>query len=555
MIGTLLQIAGSLGLFLYGMRIMSDGIQKAAGDRLQSILNYITSNRFSAVLTGFLITAMIQSSSATTVMVVSFANASLLTLTQSIGVIMGANIGTTVTTWIVSLFGFKFNIAALALPIIGIGFPFFLSRSKKRRDYGEILVGFGLLFLGLNFLKNSVPNIQDNPQILEFLNNYTDLGFWSFVIFIIVGTILTMVVQSSSAAMAVTVTMAFMGWINYPTACAIVLGENIGTTITANLAAVGTSVNAKRAARAHFLFNFFGVIWIALIFKHFLHLVDWVNPFWDRHNMHDLPLKLALFHTLFNLANTLICIPFISLLVKIVTKWLPDRGEAKLLPYKLQYISTGVQDTAEINILKAKLEIESMTDITEEMFNIFLDLYQHPKKKLGTLIEKMSDFEELTDQMQEQITYYLVECTKDELAENSLMNVNAMLRIINELENIGDSCMKLTYLLQRRYDRKIELHPNADEEILEFSKMVMEFMALNKEQMNRHMEQRVLELAFKMEKKINCSRDELKKASQKRLQAGGDVHGELLYMDLLKHFEHIGDNSLNIAQALRKISK
>ncbi|MDP8322852.1 MAG: Na/Pi cotransporter family protein [Candidatus Stygibacter australis] len=554
MIGTILQILGSLGMFLYGMRIMSDGIQKAAGDRLQSILNYMARNRYTAVLTGFMITAMIQSSSATTVMVVSFANAALLSLHQAIGVIMGANIGTTVTTWIVSFFGFKFKIDSIAIPIIGIGFPFFLSRSKTKRDYGEILVGFGLLFLGLSFLKDSVPNIQDNPHILEFLNNYTGLGFWSFVIFVIVGSVLTMVVQSSSAAMAVTVTMAFMGWIDYPTACAIVLGENIGTTITANLAAVGTSVNAKRAARAHFLFNLFGVLWIMLFFKQFLVLVDWASPFWERTDMHHLPLKLALFHTLFNLTNTLICLPLIGVIAKIVSKWLPEKEESSLLPYKLQYISTGVQDTAQLNLLNAKLEIESMTEVTEKMFNIFLDLYQNPQKKLGTLIEEMSNLEELTDQMQEQITYYLVECTKEDLNESSLMNVNAMLRIINELENIGDSCMKLTYLLQRRYDRKIALHHNADVEILDFSKMVIEFMALNKEQMNRHMEQRVLELAFKLEKKINSSRDELKKASQKRLQAGAEVQGELLYMDLLKHFEHIGDNSLNIAQALRKIN-
>ncbi len=553
MIGTILQIVGSLGLFLYGMRIMSDGIQKAAGDRLQTILNYMARNRFTAVLTGFLITAMIQSSSATTVMVVSFANASLLTLSQAIGVIMGANIGTTVTTWIVSLFGFKFKIAALALPVIGIGFPFFLSRSKRKRDYGEILVGFGLLFLGLNFLKESVPNIQNNPQALEFLNNYTGLGFLSYLIFIMVGTSLTVVVQSSSAAMAVTVTMAFMGWIDYPTACAIVLGENIGTTITANLAAVGTSVNARRSARAHFLFNLFGVFWISILFKHFLLLVDWVNPHWDRLDMHDLPLKLALFHTLFNLTNTMICLPLIKYLGKIVSKWIPESQESQLLPYKLQYISAGIQDTAQLNLLKAKREIESMSDITEKMFNIFLDLYQNPQKKLGSLIEEMSELEELTDQMQEEITRYLVECTKEDLSETSLMNVNSMLRIVNELENIGDSCMKLTYLLQRRYDRKLILHHNADIEILDFSKLVIEFLSLNKERMNKHMEKRVLELAFKLENKINRSRDQLKKASQVRLQNGADVRSELLYMDLLKHFEHIGDNSLNISQALTKI--
>jgi phosphate:Na+ symporter len=553
MIGTILQILGSLGMFLYGMRIMSDGFQKAAGDRLQSILNYMASNRFTAVLTGFLITAVIQSSSATTVMVVSFANASLLNLSQAIGVIMGANIGTTVTTWIVSLFGFKFNIAAISLPVIGIGFPFFLSRSKKKRDSGEILVGFGLLFLGLNFLKESVPNIQSNPQILEFLNNYTGLGFWSFIIFVLVGSLLTIIVQSSSAAMAVTVTMAYMGWIDYPTACAIVLGENVGTTITANLASIGTSVNAKRAARAHFLFNFFGVIWMSFVFKHFLILIDNICPQWDRLNIHDLPLKLALFHTVFNLTNTLISVPFIKQISLIVTKWIPQSTDSNDFTYKLQYISAGIQDIVHLNLLKAKREIESMSSITEKMFNIFIDIYKNPQKKLGSLIQEMSDMEELTDQMQEEITRYLVECTKEDLSETALINVNAMLRIVNELENIGDSCMKLTYLLQRRYDRSIQLHPNADNEILDFSKLVIEFIALNKERMNKHMEKRMLELAFRLENKINHSRDELKNASQIRLQEGGDVNSELLFMDLLKHFEHIGDNSLNIAQALTKI--
>lgn len=554
MIGTLLQILGSLGMFLYGMRIMSDGIQKAAGNRLHSILNYMARNRVTAIFTGFLITALVQSSSATTVMVVSFTNAALLSLNQAIGVIMGANIGTTVTTWIVSLFGFKFKIAALALPVIGLGFPLYLSKSKKRRDTGEILVGFGLLFLGLNFLKNSVPDIQSNPHILEFLNSYTGLGFWSYLIFVMVGTLLTIVVQSSSAAMAVTVTMAYMGWIDYQTACAIVLGENIGTTITANLASIGTSVNAQRSARAHFLFNFFGVIWISLLFKQFLVIVDLVNPHWDRLNMHDLPLKLALFHTLFNLTNTLICLPFLRFLSYIVSKWIPEQETSSRLPYKLTYISTGIQDTAQFNLLKAKNEIESMTQITGNMFNIFLDLYQHPAKKLGSLIEEMTELEELTDQMQEEITSYLIECSKDDLSEESVENLNVMLRIVNELENIGDSCMKLTYLLRRRYDKSIQLHPNADKEILDFSNIVQEFMVLNKEQMNKRMDKPLLEMAFKLEKKINKSRDQLKKASQQRLQNGADVKSELLFMDLLKHFEHIGDNSLNIAQALRRVN-
>ena len=258
-----LSILGSLGVFLYGMRVMSDGIQNVAGERLQQILNTMTKNKFLAILTGFIITSLVQSSSATTVMVVSFVNASLLNLTQAIGVIMGANIGTTITTWIVSIVGFKFKISAIALPIVGIGLPLIFSKLKKRRDLGEVLIGFGMLFLGLMFLKQSVPDIKQHPEVLSFLQNFTSLPyFWSLLFFIFVGTILTIVVQSSSAAMAITVTIAAFGWIDFPTAAAIVLGENIGTTITAYLASVGANVNARRAARAHFLFNVFGVLWM-----------------------------------------------------------------------------------------------------------------------------------------------------------------------------------------------------------------------------------------------------------------------------------------------------
>jgi phosphate:Na+ symporter len=536
------------------MRIMSDGLQKAAGNKLQSILNYMTSNRFTAVITGFLITAVIQSSSATTVMVVSFANASLLSLTQSIGVILGANIGTTVTTWIVSLLGFKFKISSIALPIIGLALPLHFSKLKQRRDTAEIMIGFGLLFLGLAYLKSSVPDIQHNPQVLEFLANYTEMGFWSYIIFIGVGTALTVIVQSSSAAMAITVTMAFKGWIDFPIACAIVLGENIGTTITAHLASIGTSANARRAARAHFLFNFIGVIWVLLIFKQFIGFIDYITPFWDSQDSTEIPMKLAMFHTLFNLTNTLLFLPLIGILSKIVLKWVKDKDENNREGYRLQYISTGIQDTAQLNVLNAQSELDKMAAITESMFLTFLEIYQNPDKKLGDMVQQMQETENLTDQMQEEITSYLIECTKEDLSVIMLENVNAMLRIVNELENIGDSCMKLTYLLQRRYDKKIKLHPKADEEIMEFSEIILEFMAFYKEQMNNQIEKRVLEIAYRLEDKVNFERNKLRKSATRRLQHGGDVTSELLFMDLLKHFEHIGDNSLNIAQALQQDS-
>ena len=319
----------------------------------------MTANRVAAIFTGFFITALVQSSSATTVMVVSFVNASLLSLTQAIGVIMGANIGTTVTTWIVSIIGFKFKISAIALPVIGVGLPFMFSKFKKRRDIGEILIGFGLLFLGLMFLKESVPNIKNNPEILEFLKNYTNLGFLSFVIFVIVGSILTVIVQSSSAAMAITVTMAFMGWIGFETAAAIVLGENIGTTVTAYLASLGTNVNARRTARAHFLFNIFGVIWMAFIFRYFTQFILKIAP-WDSSLQINLPLNLSLFHTVFNIINSLIFIPFIKPFAKLVEKLVKPKASDLSKEYTFKYIKTGLQDTGQLNIQSAKSELNKM---------------------------------------------------------------------------------------------------------------------------------------------------------------------------------------------------
>ncbi|MCD6181566.1 MAG: Na/Pi cotransporter family protein [Candidatus Cloacimonetes bacterium] len=558
MIVLIFKLLGSLGVFLYGMRVMSDALQRTAGERLRRILNYMTANRYLAVLTGFIITALIQSSSATTVMVVSFVNASLLSLTQAIGVIMGANIGTTVTTWIVSLIGFKFNITAIALPIIGVGLPFMFAKTVRRRDFGEILIGFGLLFLGLMFLKDSVPNIKSNPEILEFLRNYTDLGFLSFVIFVLVGSVLTVVVQSSSAAMAITVTMAYMGWINFETSAAIVLGENIGTTVTAYLASLGTTVNARRAARAHFLFNTFGVIWMAIVFPYFIKLVLHVAP-WDPYlvndqgNMVNLPLNLALFHTMFNVTNTLICIPLISYITIAVTKLVKETPQDAQKEYRLVYISTSLQNTPELNIIKAREEITHMARVIDEMFETFLHVFRNPDKKMGNIVSDIKEKEDYTDQMQEQITQYLVQLSGETLSDANVKNINAMMRIVNELENIGDSVYKLMLLTQRKYDNKITLHPKAMNEFNDFVELIQEFIELYKQQMNEGLEPKVLDLAYRLENKINHLRDDLKQAAQERLQHGADVKSELLYLDLLKHFEHIGDKSLNIAQALRKV--
>ncbi len=555
MIYQLMQIVGSLGLFLFGMRTMSDGIQKAAGERLQSILNFMTGNRVAAILTGFAITAIVQSSSATTVMVVSFVNAGLLQLTQSIGVIMGANIGTTVTGWIVAILGFKVKISALALPAIGIGFILLLVKKLNKQDLGETLIGFGLLFMGLDFLKGSVPDISQHPEMLEFLSRFTDHGLASYFLFIIVGGLLTVVVQSSSAAMAITLTMAYAGWIDYPTAAAIVLGENIGTTITAYLASIGTSVNARRASRAHTLFNVFGVLWMTPVFALFLTMVDKIVPgdVYALDAAHALPAHLAMFHTLFNIFNTFICSFFVSLIARLVTKLVPEE-EGVPTTYKLKYIRATLQDTPELYLLTVKRELSKMADIIADMFTRFWDIFSHPENPMVDEVETQKRMEDLTDQMQEEITKFLSQCSMDNMNQVSANNVYSMMRITNELESIGDSCYNLMILAERRTKQKIVMDPSAIEKLLPYVDLVKQFIHFIRSHLNEHMSSENMTVAVNLENKINKMRNSLKQSASKRIQSGSDVKVELLYIDIVRHVEQIGDHCLNITESLNKLA-
>jgi phosphate:Na+ symporter len=325
----ILQLLGSLGLFLFGMTVMSDALMKLAGNRMRKILASMTSNRFLGVITGFLITSIIQSSSATTLMVVSFTNASLLTLTESISVIMGANIGTTITAWLITILGFKVSMSAIALPLVGLGFGFTFSKKEQQKNWGMFIIGFAVLFIGLQFLKDAVPDVKNNPDILAFLTRYTDLGFLSVLLFLFIGTLLTVIIQSSSATMALTLIMTAQGWIPFELAAAMVLGENIGTTITANLAALVANFNAKRTARAHLIFNIIGVIWVLIVFYPFLKLIDWMvlqtgseSPYL---NAAAIPVAISLFHTFFNVLNTFLLIWFVKPIAKIVKRVVKER--------------------------------------------------------------------------------------------------------------------------------------------------------------------------------------------------------------------------------------
>ena len=547
-LSTCLNILGSLGVFLFGMKIMSEGIQKVAGNRLRKILAYMTQNRFSGVLTGFITTCLVQSSSATTVMVVSFVNAGLLTLVQSIGVVMGANIGTTLTGWLVSILGFKFKITAIALPTVGIGLPLIFSKITKRKNIGEIFVGFGLLFLGLNFLKKSVPNIKDNPEILEFLSNYTDLGFLSLIIFVFVGVVLTIVVQSSSAAMTITITMAFNGWIDFPTACALVLGENIGTTITAFLASLNANYHAKRTARAHMIFNVFGVVWMLIFFHWFIQWVDYLAP-GDSLSADNIPIHLSLFHTMFNILNVLLLIWFVPQIASIVRKMVPAKKDEEKADYKLEYLSTSVQPTPEIAILEAKREVLNMSNTVNDFLSKSKVIFTDNKSTIS--IKEARKMEDLTDTMQEQISNYLAECAKHELSEKSSKNTADMIRIVNELESVGDSILNL-FLINEKLDKKT-LSSEMKDQILELFAKVDEFTSWNHsfiENDIKKMSAEDIEQSVNYENEIDDLRNKFIDLSSKRLSKDSSSLSELIFVDIIKHLEHIGDFALNISQAL-----
>jgi phosphate:Na+ symporter len=552
----ILQILGSLGIFLYGMKMMTEGIQKAAGDRMKRALDFMTINRFTAVLTGTLTTAAIQSSSATTVMVVSLVNAGLFNLTQAIGVILGANIGTTITGWIIALVGFRLDIATFALPAIAIATPLLFIAKWGRQNIGEALFGFGLVFLGLSLLKNSVPDIGANPQALEFLRRYTNLGFPTFVIFVLVGTIVTMIVQASSAAMAVTLTMAYAGWIDFGTAACLVLGENIGTTITAYLASLNASVNARRAARAHTLFNVIGVIWMAIVFHPFIEIIQSVIIPGDPGDYALIPARLALFHTLFNLVNTALFLPFIRPFARLVVFLVKPRENEEGARYKLAYTGAGPRQAPEINILKAELEIKKLADILELTFSASAGAVLGTGKETRRNAEIIDSRGSLLDLMHEEISQFLIHCSRENIPAKSLEKLNLLIRICNETASIGDCCRKLMSCAALKAEKKIDFDKQGTEEIKNYVELVKKFLAFNKEHLGENLSAGQLSEAEALEKSIDRSRDILRKASQKRLKTGTThVKTEILYIDILRHIEHVGDHSFEISRSLYSMNR
>jgi phosphate:Na+ symporter len=547
----LLEILGSLGVFLFGMRVMSEGIQKVAGEKMRHFMETITKNRFTGIFTGAFITSIVQSSSATTVMVVSFVNARLLTLRQSIGVIMGANLGTTFTFWIISILGLKFSLSHIALPMIGIALPFLFSRNSKTRDTSETIIGFGLLFIGLSFLKDSVPDIKNNPEVLAWLQHYTEFGFLSIILFIGIGIALTIVVQSSSVAGAITLTMAYKGWINFEIAGAIVMGENIGTTITAYLASIGTGVNAKRAARAHFMFNIIGVCWMLCLFYPFTRLVDWLIP-GDANDNDAIANHLAMFHTSFNFCNILVLTPFIAQIEKLVIWLVPEQKADKAQEGSLKHISAHSVHIGELDLIEAEKEITRMASLSESMFRGFMEIYLNPSEDMSEQVKKIKQQEDESDKVARELVEYLIKCSSSQLSEKSALHVVAMTRAVSEIESICDWCKRLTNLAARRYRKNRFITSVKDEEIIHYSNQVLQFFEFFRVRLNRDISASDMETALELETQIDSNLKTLRKNAIQRMYLSGDIKAELLYIDILSHFERIGNHALNILQALRQ---
>lgn len=537
-----LKLIGSLGLFLYGMKIMSEGLQKVAGDRLRSILTAMTTNRVTGVLTGVLITALIQSSSATTVMVVSFVNAGLLTLAESISVIMGANIGTTVTAWIISIFGFKVDMAAFALPLLAIALPLIFSGKSNRKSIGEFIFGFSFLFMGLSYLKANAPDLNANPEMLAFVQNYTDMGFFSILLFLFIGTILTMIVQASAATMAITLIMCANGWISLELGAALVLGENIGTTITANLAALTANTQAKRAALAHFVFNVFGVIWVLIIFHPFMELVNWVVDTFFQSNNPEVAIsyKLSAFHSIFNICNVCILIWGVKLIERTVCALIHPKEEDE--EPRLRFITGGMLSTAELSILQARKEIHLFAERTHRMFGMVQDLMHTEKDDdFNKLFSRVEKYENISDNMELEIANYLNQVSEGRLSSESKLQIRAMLREVTEIESIGDSCYNLARTINRKRQTNQDFTEKQYEHIHFMMKLTDDALAQMIVVVEKPEHQSIdINKSFNIENEINNYRNQLK--NQNILDVNNkeyDYQMGVYYMDIIAECEKL----------------
>ena len=567
----LLTLLGALGMFLYGMNLMSAGLQKAAGSKMRSFLTAMTSNPFKGVMTGLGITSVIQSSSATTVMTVGFVNAGLLTLSQAIGVIMGANIGTTVTAWLVAWLGFKADISLFAVPLMAVGFILSLSKQDKRRHISELIVGFSLLFLGLSLMKESVPDLKETPEVLAFIQDWTSYGFGSVLIFLVFGTILTLVLQSSSATMALTLIMVNMGWIPFEMGAAMVLGENIGTTITANIAAAVGNANARRAALAHTLFNLFGVCWALILFRPFLALVGSTITLFGLPNPIDIVHSadvamtadesiatlygISMLHTLFNLFNTFILIWFVNVIVKIVTRVIKDKKGAEEDIVKLKFIDAGPLSTAELAIGQARNEVIHFAEISRRSIDFIRRAVEAKNdKEFEEARQKLVKYEEIADRMEYEIAQFLNALPEDSISEDTRTEAKRMYKIIGELESLGDSGESISRILARRNSHSKTFTPEQKSKLEVMLKAVDQAYGVMIDNIKAEEYDTIaLRMATDCEIEINELRNNIREEEILKIEKdGSNYQSSVYYLDTVSELERMGDFIINITQALGK---
>lgn len=594
-----LGLLGAVGLFLYGMKVMSEGLQKAAGDRLRNILSAMTRNRFTGTVTGFFITALIQSSSASTVMVVSFVNAGLMTLGQSMAVIMGANVGTTFTAWVIALFGFKVDISAFALPLIGLAVPLLFSKKSRTKSLGEFTIGFAFLFMGLDMISKYVPDLQSNPEMFAFLQHYASMGFGSVLIFCLVGMLVTMIIQSSAAMFAITLIMCSKGWITFDLACALVLGSNIGTTITPLLASMSGNVAAKRTAMGHLLFNLLGTVWTLAVFFPFVELNSWIteeigqgdpcelyryvntlqadNP--EMYNsvfasalptdtgdvlrhrtaisqmQISVSFGLSIFHTVFNLINLSIMIWLTNVYVKIVEFLVPAKHQGDD-EFQLKFISAGILSASELNISQAEKEIHVFAERVGRMLPMARDLV-HTKAgsdEFNQTYSRLEKYEEISDRMELEIANYLNRCAEGRLSNESKRRIAAMLSIDSEIESIADSMLGVGKILLRKQQGNVhfneEIYANIDLMFSYVEKSVKSMLKVLNDIEN--VEERDIIASYNREREINNLRNQLRTTNVENIN---DRHYEyqsgIYYMDIISTLEKAGDYIINVTDTIR----
>ena len=553
-IAKLLILIGSLGFFIYGMKLMSEGLQQASGSMLRGMLASMTSNRVKGVFTGFGITSLVQSSSVTTVMTVSFVNAGLMTLRQSAGVMMGANIGTTITAWIILIIGFKVSVGSYAYMLIAFAFPLLFIKNGKAKAWATAIVGFCILFIGLGELKDAVPSLDNDSSIVQFFIDFKD-AWYGPLMFVILGAFVTVVIQSSSAAMALTLAMVAKGAIPFEVACAMVLGENIGTTITAEIASLIANVHAKRSARIHSMFNVVGVTWMLLIYPFFLDLVGFLieltgNKQFDPMNNEMAATGIAIFHTFFNLANVVLLIWFVPQLVSIAERTVKSKGDNDE-EFKLDFIGGPIGSTADISIFEAQKEVSKFGMVTSKMNSFVQDIINNSsRKKKQKLFQKLEKYEEITDRVEVEIADYLAKVSSLEMSEVTSKKMRGMLSITNDLERIGDIFYQISKILEKKEEGKHYFTPKQREGLNEMLSLIESaFVAMNA---NLDADQKALDLtnSIEIEKKIDMLRDKLRKKHLKDLESGeASVQGSLIYANVFQALEKIGDHIMNVSEA------